>query len=260
MYYLKVWWFTVKRSLSKGMIYRVDVLTRVFRAFIILGIQMILVESLYASGNQIAGWEIQEFYLLVGIYDLINYFGWGIFTVNFWRLETKIIKGEFDFALLRPTGSVFAASVPEFFIDDLMPAISGFILVGYYLIFYWERVTLVGLVGGFVAIIAGIIIWYSIQLFVASFNFLSPKNGMLELLKSFTLVGAYPPEIFSKPVRVIFHTVFPIALIAALPARVISGVWSWEFVAYSVVVALISLVVAISTWRIMLKRYTSSGG
>jgi ABC-2 type transport system permease protein len=260
IYYWRVWRTVVSKSLSKSVAYRLELLSKVFRTLLILLIQLLLIQSIFSGTEFISGWTIEEYYLLVGIFNFVIYISWGIFNVNLWRVEEKVLKGEFDTLLLYPTGSIFAASFTEFFLDDAIASLSGVILIVYYVIVSYSTLTFSGIMGGIVVIFSGFIIWFSIHLFVAAFNFVIVKNGLLDLTKSFTRIGSFPPDIFSQNIRIVLFTFFPIAFIAAVPTRVITGDYGWNFVVYSILVALISLFLASRVWRKAIKSYTSAGG
>lgn len=260
IYLTRVWWAIFKKSLNKSLSYRTEVLTRLFRTVLVIFTQLVLIQSIYYGGDTIAGWDIYDYYLLVGIFNFVNYFSWGLFNINLWRLEEKILKGEFDFQLLYPTGSVFAGSLIEFHLDDALASLSGILFIAYYVLANGAQLTPVSVVLGVLAIIAAFIMWYSIHLTVASINFLSVKNGLLDLTKSLTRIGSFPIDIFPPNYKFVFYTIFPIAFIASVPARVFTGLYSVEFVIGSFGLALIMLNVAIRIWNLSIKRYTSFGG
>ena len=259
-YWLKVWWAVFKTSMSKNSIYKVELIFKFVRMLMVIVIQLILVKSIYSSSKEVVGWSLDQYYLLLGIYNVVNYLSWGIFNVNFWRTEEKVLKGEYDFLLLYPTGSIFSTSFMEFFPDDAISSLSGFILIGYYFFRNWSEITVNGVLMMLVAMVAAFIIWYAIYLFVTAFNFISVKNGLLEFTKSLTRVGSFPSDIFSGTARVVFHTVFPVALIAAVPSRLLTLDYGWLEVGYTWFIALALLSVVVLFWRWAIKSYTSMGG
>ena len=259
-YYISVWRAIMRKSLSKSIAYRFELLSRIVRMVMLVGLQLILVQSLYAGTNQIAGWRVEEYYLLIGIYNAVNSLSWGIFNVNLWRLEEKVLKGQFDFYLLYPTNSVFSAAFIEFFPDDAIGAIAGFILIAYYFILNLSSITFVGVMIGLLFIIASFFIWFAMHLTISSLNFIAPKNGLMELLKSLSRMASMPPDIFSASIRTALFTIFPVAFIAAVPAKAISGVYSLQSAVTVVAITVISLLTAFVVWNTSIRSYTSAGG
>ena len=260
IYYTKVWYQIFKKSMSKSMAYRFEYLSKFVRMLLVLFIQLVLVNSLYSQTDFIEGWSIEDYYLLLGIYNFINYMSWGLFNVNLWRIEERVVKGEFDFLLLYPSGSIFSASFNEFFLDDAISSISGLILIIYYFANHWNEITFVAFVGFLLVVIFGMVIWYSIHLGAAAMNFISVRNGFMNLTKGLTRTASFPIDIFGTYLRFFMYTIFPVAFIAAVPVRVLTGVFSWEFVLFAGVAAIVSLFVARGVWRFSLRSYTSAGG
>ena len=96
--------------------------------------------------------------------------------------------------------------------------------------------------------------------FITAFNFISVKNGLLELTKSVSRIGSFPPDIFKENARIILYSIFPIALIAAVPTKLLTLDYSWTMVVYTWMVAAISLTIAVLFWKRAIRSYTSSGG
>lgn len=260
MYYIKVWIDIVRKSLGKNLAYRFEFVSKIVRMVFLLAIQVLVIKAIYQNTNSIAGWDISDYYLLLGVYNLVNYVSWGVFNVNLWRIEEKVLKGEFDFLLLYPTGSVFAAAFSEFFLDDAIAAVSGLALITYYFFNNYEILTVTGIIGGIIAVFAAFIIWFSLHLAVASFNFVSPKNGFMDLLHSLTRTASVPIDIFSDITRYVMFSLFPVAFIAVVPVRILTGVYSLNFVIFSCLIALLSFMLSVTIWRATIKSYTSAGG
>lgn len=259
-YYLKVWREVVKASLYKSRFTHIESIARLFRAFIILGVRIIFILALFSRSKPIAGWGMTDYFLLVGVFDIVNYLGWGLFSVNLWRLEEKLLKGEFDFALINPTGSLFASVLNELFIDDLLPILSGVLLIAYWVVQRGTELTFTGAVGGLICVIAALMIWFALQLFIATLNFYSNQNGLLQFIKALSAIASYPSELFGAAMSFLFYTFLPLAFIAVVPARVLLGVYDWSFVVFAFLIALISLSISTVFWNFSVRRYVSSGG
>lgn len=260
IYYVRVWFAIVKKSLNKSMAFQFEFASKLLRMLLIVFLQVILVQSLYSGTEYIKGWSIDEYYLLLGTFNFVNYLGWGIFNINLWRLEERILKGEFDFLLLLPTGSIFSASMNEFFLDDAIGSVSGIVLIVYYLVRHSSSISIanIGMYGA--AIIIAFVIWFSMHLFFAAVNFLAVKNGLMDLIKNLSRVGSFPIDIFSQSIRLLLYSIFPIAFIAAVPSRLLSGAFSLNYLIFGFVIAVLGYVLTRKFWYYCIRSYTSSGG
>lgn len=115
IYYFKVWRQVVRGGLKRSYLYKTDVLVRVLRTILVLGIQIFFLSILFGDNELYVGWSKSEAYLVVGIWNLLNYFGWSLFSTNLLYLESKVLDGKFDYILLKPLSSSWYASFPIFY-------------------------------------------------------------------------------------------------------------------------------------------------
>jgi ABC-2 type transport system permease protein len=259
-YYFRVWLATLRLSLSKAVAFRLEVIVRILRGIMLVGIQIIFIKAVIGNGDNIAGWSEDQMYLLSGVFNMINYFSWAFFAINHWRIEEKILKGEFDVLLLKPLSSIFSASFPDFFIDEAMTAISGFFLIVYYFARNIEQLTLLNILFGLVAIACAFVVWFSLELIFASFDFIQVKNGLREIKKNLTNAGRFPMEIWSSNAQFIFYTFFPIAFVSVVPAGLLAGRYDWRYAVLAILVSATFLLIARKFWYFALTKYSGQGG
>lgn len=260
IYYIRVWFTIIKKSLNLSLAYRTESISKLFRAIIIVGVQIILIQAVFGQSEFIVGWSIDEYYLLVGVFNVLNYIGWATYKVNLWRIEEKVIKGEFDFLLLQPSGSIFSAGFHEFFIDDAITAVSGLPFIIFYLYRHYTEITPFAILNFTIALIAAYLIWFSVDLAISSFNFLSVKNGLLDLSKKVFDISKYPIDIWGPKMQIVFYTVFPVAFFANVPVKLLTGVFTWKFTALSLIAAVVFFYTAKIIWHFSLRKYEGGGG
>ena len=257
-YYLNVWLAVLRHSLSKAGTYRIEVLVRSLRGIFLVVIQVIFINAVMGNQDHFAGWTLDEMYLLAGIFNAVNYVSWSLFSINLWRLEEKVMKGEFDFLLLKPFSSIFGASFTEFFVDDAMSAISGLLLVGYYVIKHFAELTILNVGASLIMIICAFFIWFSFELIFASFDFIAIKNGTREIKKQIVGIGKFPVDIWEG--KILFYTLLPIAFVGTVPAQALLGNLDWKYIVMGIAISVLFLFIAKVIWNQCLKRYTGAGG
>jgi len=256
-YYWNIWTTLIKFSLKKSRLYKTEIYSRLLRSVMIVSIQALVVESLFLQTDFVAGWSRPQYYLLIGSYNIVNYLGWAMFNTNLMRIPEKIVKGELDYALTKPTGSLFEIAFGEFFVDDLVPIISGFLLVGGYLL--TQQFSGAGAFALYlVAILIGLATWFAIYLFTASLGFIFIGGNFLDILKAFSSSASAPSSIWGK-FEIIMYTIFPIGLVASVPARVLSQDIEYWLLVPIFVVMLLTLYGSISFWNYVIRRYESGG-
>lgn len=255
LHYIKLWLHGVRLSIKRARLYKTEVISRVIRGIMIFALQTLVVESVFSQGDLVAGVTRPEYYLIIGTYNLVNYLGWAIFNVNIRRLQERIVKGELDYPLTKPTSSLFEIVLGEFFIDDLIPIVGGFTFIGFYL--YWvPAIALVNVVLYLLAVLLGLVVWFSLHLFVGSLGFIYVGNRFLDLLTGIGNMARAPSSIWGK-FELFFYVLLPTALVSTFPADVLSGnntVVNW---AIAILVNVVLLAVAVSFWNYALKRYES---
>ena len=259
IYYLKLWLRICRLSLSKAHAYKAEAWANVFRSLTVIVPQVIAIYALYAGKGEFAGWKIEESFLILGIFNLVNYIGWSSFYVNLERLDRKIINGEWDFLMMKPISSIFSASFIDVFIYNLLLAVSGVALIIYYLIKSNFVFTLASVSKFALVLICGISIWYSLSLMSASFSFRKPFNGIIQFAKQILNISRFPLDIWPSIVQVIFYTLIPIGFVSTVPAKVITGALSWEAVGASIGISFLFLLLARKVWNVNISKYSSTG-
>jgi len=259
IYYIKVLLRILKLSLSKTHTYKAEVWANILRSLILVIPQVIAIYVVYGKSEEYVGWRIEESFLILGIFNLINYISWSSFYINFGRLDEKIINGEWDFLMLKPISTIFSASFIDFFVYNLFLAISGIGLIVYYFfkvsfVFSWILLAKTVLV-----MLAALLIWYSVSLISASFSFVKTKNGLIDLSKQILNISRFPMGIWPSLVQMAFYTIIPIGFISTVPAKVIKGDYSWQVVGLSMIVSLIFLLISKIVWERNISKYSSTG-
>ncbi|HOR52787.1 MAG TPA: ABC-2 family transporter protein [Candidatus Pacearchaeota archaeon] len=257
-YYFKVWSRIISGGVKRSYFYKTDIFVRAIRTILVIGIQILLLNVLFGKNELYVGWSKSEAYLVIGIWNLLNYLGWSFFSTNLLYLESKVIDGKFDYILLKPISSDWYASFSDFFITNFVTAISGLILIIYYVVVEWSNISLLNIFIGFIAICVALLIWYAIYLFFASFTISNPRNGILSIAKELLGLTKYPIDVFGESMKIVFYTVIPIAFLTTLPANIIIGKSSYRNVLIGFGIGLILLVISKLVWNMNVKKYSSA--
>ena len=258
--YVKIWFLNLRASLKMSNAYKGEIIVRLFRTLFILGTQVLLVTLIFGNQELYAGWTRAQAYLVMGISNVLNYTGWGLFGVNLTRLEEKVLIGEFDFVLLKPISSAWFASFYDFSLNDWISILSGFAMMGYYFVIEWGTFSWENIVLGCIGILVGLLLWYAVYLSLASFTLSNPRNGFLTLAKEILGLTKYPVNIYGNSIQFIFYTIFPIAFVSTVPASLISGKIGVAFLLIGAGIAILFVRFSYWIWKQNVKKYVSAGG
>lgn len=258
--YTKIWFLNLRASLKRSNTYKGEVVVRLLRTLFILGTQVLLVTLIFGNQEIYAGWTRAQAYLIMGIANVLNYSGWGLFGINLTRLEEKVLSGEFDFVLLKPISSAWFASFNDFSLNDWISIISGLAMMGYYFVIEWGTLSWENIGLGTIGIFVGLLLWYAVYLFFASYTLGNPRNGFLALAKEILGLTKYPVNIYGSSIQFIFYTIFPIAFVSTVPASLIMGRLGYAFLLIGAGIAILFLRFSYWVWNRNVKKYVSAGG
>lgn len=258
-YYWKVWKRIVRGSLARGYIYKKELVISFARSVYIVLAQVILLNVIFLDTQMYVGWSKSEAYLVIGIWNILNYVGWAMFGINLIRLESSVIDGSFDYTLLKPVSSSWMASFGDFFIYNLSSVFSGLVLVLYYIADNLGNITLLDVCFGLLSMCVGFFIWYSIFLIFASFTISSPKNGLLAVAKELLGITKYPIDVFKDVGDILFCGIIPLAFLTTVPAKFFMGEAFFKNILYGFVIGIVLYLIGKYLWKFNVRKYSSTG-
>lgn len=258
--YVKIWILCLRASLKRGRIYKSEIVVRILRTLFILLTQLLMLSVVFGNQEYLAGWSRSEAYLILGIWNVMNYMGWAFFGINLLALEKRVLEGDFDFVLLKPISSAWLVSFGEFSSHSAISALSGMVLIGYYFVANWATITLVNVIIGSFAFVVGFLIWYAMYLLFASFTISVPRNGFLSIAKEILALTRYPTSIYTSAMQLVFYSLIPIAFIGVVPANFIIGRGQIILLFIGICLSVVFLRFSYWVWKVNVRKYTSAGG
>ncbi len=207
------------------------------------------------------GWSFYEILFIYGFAQLprgIDH----LLTDYLWIFSRDtIVKGDFDRYILRPLNPLFQVIAERLQLDAIGELVTGGLIIGIACRKLNMTFTIVEGLLFIVLIIAGAVIYTSIKLFIASLAFWIKRSmQVLMMVYSFSDFSKYPNNIYSKGIQAVTTFIIPFAFTAFIPASYFlkkSSVYWGVF--GTVVVAIVSFIIAYSTWCIGVKNYESAG-
>lgn len=258
--YWRIWILCLRASLKKSRVYKGEIFVRFLRTVFILLTQLLLLSVVFGEQEYLAGWSRSEAYLVLGIWNFLNYVGWALFGVNLSMLERQVVDGNFDFTLMKPVSSAWLASFGDFSMYNLISALSGIVLIGYYFVVNWGEISLINVLLFVCALSIAAIIWYSIYLFFASFTLSIPRNGFMGIAKEILGLTRYPTNIYAESLQLVFYTFIPIAFVSTVPSGILIGRGERYLLILGLGIAIILLRLSNWVWNMNIKKFVSAGG
>src|SRR5829696_4931407 len=245
---LAVW----KTNLLSAMEYRVAFISQIIgmllNDFIYFAIWIIFFERF----KEVRGWTISDMYITYGV--LASAFGLvALLFGNAFTLSEIINNGRLDYYLSLPrpvllhaiASRTIASGMGDFSYGFLSYALSGQ--------FSWD-----GLLRFVLAMLLAATVFVSFLILVQSLAFLMGVISNLSALfvNAMITFGIYPITMFDSYAKLILFTLIPAAFMGAVPAAFIRS-FTWQTLAELLAGAVVFLFLAVTIFRLGLKRYES---
>ncbi len=257
--YLRLAAALFRYSLTREMMFKANFLLWVVVEFAWFGIQLALVEVIFANVQSVAGWSKYEMILLVGTSHLVQQIFQFAFMVNCMELPENVRTGKLDFALLQPASSQFLVSVRKFDIGALVNASIG---LGFAIYAVGKLQVSVGIVQMLLyaaLVLNGVLIHYALMLLIVTLSFwIIRAQGLVYGYYNLFQITRIPRDAFRGGVRIFFSFALPMLVVANFPAEVLArDLWNWSVLW---VFGLSVILVGISSlwFRFALRFYTSA--
>ena len=259
--YLKIYTQYLRFYFIEKTTYRISFFIELFVEIGYFISHLIFFTVVYSHTNSIAGWEKGEMLFLIGLYTFaVQLILTLVFIGGFRRLPEILIKGEFDFVLLKPLNALFQISFARPYLTGLIVSFLGFVLMFYAVFAYNLQIRLINLIFFIFTFINGLIIAYSLHTLINSLAFTFKYNIVIGRLVTRALnISRYPAGIFENLImKTIIFIFFPVIYFTSIPAQILIKELNFKYVFFSFILAVIFLKISIMFWNYQIKKYASA--
>ncbi|MER5458464.1 ABC-2 family transporter protein [Micromonospora sp. NPDC002389] len=258
--YARLTWFLGGVSLRRLVAYRTDFLLGGVGFLLRVGVQVLLIGSIFQLVPTVGGWSLDKVLFLLGFALLPRGLD-RLFTDYLWVVAWQLIRsGDFYRHLIRPVNPLFSVLSERFFWPDAL----GELLVGFALLGYAGRrlgldVDAEMVLVGAGLVVCGTLIYTGIKLIFASIAFWTiTSQPAMHAANQLSEFAAFPLEIYPGVLRHVLTWVLPFAFTAYIPVEFLLGgdgrlVWLTPLVAAG------ALCVGYGIWSMGIRRYEMTG-
>lgn len=245
---LAVW----KANLLSVMEYRIS--------FIMQALGMMLNDFMYFAiwiiffdrFKEVRGWGIGDMYITYGV--LASAFGLvALLFGNAFNLSEIINKGRLDYYLSFPrpvllhtvSSRMISSGMGDFTYGFISYALSGYYTWDGFLRFILATVLAATVFAAFLILVQSLSFWFGMM-----------SNLTNLALNAMLTFGIYPTTLFDGYAKLILFTLIPAAFMGAVPAEFIRT-FTWQSLAELSLGAVVFLILAVTIFRLGLKRYES---
>jgi ABC-2 type transport system permease protein len=245
---LAVWQANIQSIMEYRVAFFTQVIGMMLNNFIYFAIWIIF----FKRFNEVRGWGISDMYITYGV--LASAFGLvALLFGNAFSLSDIINNGRLDYYLSLPRPVLLHTIASRTIASGMGDFTYGFLSFGLSGQFSWDgllRFILATLLAATV-FAAFLILMHSLAFWMGVIsNFVSlGVNAMITF-------GIYPITLFDNYAKLILFTLIPAAFVGAVPAEFIRA-FSWQTLAELLAGAVIFLLLAVTIFRLGLRRYES---
>jgi ABC-2 type transport system permease protein len=257
--YFNLWLAFFKNSLTRDMEFKMNFIGDLLIDSIFYGSMYFFWSVIFSYVDVLGDFNQQAviiFLIVMYLTDTVFVF---FFGANTFTLNTMVVKGELDFVLIKPVN-------PQFFLS--FRYVSSYSIVSFLILFslllklvydYHGFISVMTFLLFLLSFILGILIFYSIEFIISCLVFWYRNFSVGGWLSSeMTKYSRRPDSIYKGKFRRIVFTIFPMAMITSVPARILIFGPQLYLILSQFLVTIIFLFIATLIWNRGLKLYESA--
>ncbi len=238
--------------------YRLNFLFSIFNVVVSLFTSIIVIFIFFQSTNSINGWNMYEFFVLLGIFRLIK----GI--LNMWiipslsKVQEYINDGTLDFILLKPVDSQLYLSFSNYNLWSLSEVILGNVML-FFGLYKLQLLSINYIILGYFSLIIGIVMLYNIILILMTTSFwLIKTRNLLQLINIIMDFNQYPASIYPKIIKFFLLYIFPVFFAVNIPASVFINKSTYTNIIIGIIICVLTTVISRLFWKKGVEFYESA--
>ena len=255
-YYFKIWWLLTRDSFSAVLGQRVALAFfftgKILRFSFFVGFLYFLIQGTKSLAGYSAS-QVIFFFLIFNVIDILSQF---LFR-EVYRFRPKIVTGDFDLTLVKPTNALFISLMGGADVIDFL-TIPPLLFAVYYVGSLLNPTALQVIL--FLALtLNGLLIAAAFHIAVLSLAIISLEiDHTIMIYRDLTSFGRFPIDIYRQPLQGILTYLIPVGIMISFPARALMGLVSTPGVLISFAIGILAFIISLRFWNFALKKYSSA--
>jgi ABC-2 type transport system permease protein len=257
--FLRIYWATIRFSMSRVMFFRLDFVTRFFMDVVYYIVNIGFFEILFMHTDHLGGWRHDEVRVFIATALLLDSLFMMVIARNLWEFPSEVNTGTLDGYLTRPVNPFFVLLFRHFQFPSLLNFLVGIGFMGYAISEYQAAITVWNVLGILFMLLNSFVLMTCFRLFsVLPVFWTHARFGFNMLFQSFDQVSTRPEVIFRGVTHFLFLTIFPVFVITSFPARAFMGKLTLGEAGFALVVTVTFACAVRLVWRAGLRSYSSA--
>lgn len=254
--YFKIWWIMSRNSFSivlgQKLTLAVFLIGKIFRFTVFFLFLFFLLNGTGKLANY-SGNQIIFFFLTFNLIDVFTQF---LFR-EVYRFRPMIIKGDFDLVLAKPVNSLFRVLMGG---ADIIDLFTIFPLLGL-TVFYGASLhpSFTDIVVYLILLLNGFLIATAFHIGILAFAIVTLEiDHMVMIYRDITNLGKLPVDIYKEPLKGFLTYIIPVGVMMSLPSKALMGLATTGGIVASILIGVLSVLIALRFWNFALTKYTSA--
>lgn len=255
--YYKILLIFTKNSVQISLSSRFNAFILVAGKLIRFGMFFFFILIIGAKTKLIAGYTLPQIMLFYLTYQLIDTLPQMLMRGTY-KFRGVVVRGDFDYYLVKPMSSLFRALFSEPDILDIPMTVISICAV--FALAYQSGNLTVERGALYILLVANaIVIAAAFHIFVVSIGIITTEvDNAITLYRDITQMGRLPVSIYKEPLKGFLTFVVPVTIMMTVPAQAMLGLLSVPFLIISFAMSALLLIIGILFWIASLKWYTSA--
>lgn len=256
---LRIHWNGMKIAFFTMATYRVDFFAGIIVVLASSLLSPLFILLIYENGGSIGEYTIEQVLLIQGIYLMVSGVGSILFFDIVFATTFRVREGTLDILLLKPH-PLLSTLISSCYNNSGIANVLGGLILFVYAICRMPKIAVAQWLLAVFLFGVALAVLFAFSVILAALGIVWVGNSrLLEIYSSIARFASYPVTIFNRTIRIILSFYIPVAMLGFFPAAALMDIRI-----PSLLVSLLSSMLFVSAallfWKIMIKRYTSSGG
>lgn len=259
-YYIRIWKRLTLSSFQTSFTSQIGAIIFTIGKIIRFIFFLLLVLLIVTKTKALAGYNLNQsliFYLTFNVIDSLTQ----LLFRDVYRFREKIVSGDFDLTLSKPSSPLFRILLGGTDPLDLIAIIPYLILLIIFITFFATEsfFSPLFLIYYFILIINSLIIAASFHIFVLSLGILTTEiDHSIMIYRDLTSMGRFPIDIYKEPLRGFITFIIPVGMMMTFPPKALFGLLSPAIIVLSGAIGMSFLFLSLKLWRFSLSQYSSA--
>ncbi|MEY3314259.1 MAG: hypothetical protein RLZZ578_1779 [Bacteroidota bacterium] len=261
MHLLRLWLTLFRNCLSRDFEFRLHYALQVFVDIVWCVVQIAFFEVMFMYTPAFGGLSKSEAYIFLGTLFIVDSLNMTLIASNFWHFPRHVNTGELDFFLLKPVSPLFLSFFRFVNTASIVNVTVSIFIFCIGITMHDQSIHFIQWIGWIFGIICGSIVLFSFEAIVGSMSFYFVNaSGVQSIFYALYQIAMRPDGIYSGFFRRLFITIFPLSLIASVPASMLYSDARVEHFIMMIGVSSLCVVGAAMFFSRALKQYNGASG